>query len=119
MTTTYTWKIDMMHTLNEDGVNGAVTEIHWSKHGLHEGGIKTRVPRMTKFKMSDTKALYESGNFTPLSQLTEAQVVSWIQNSLSQAEKDFLDFELELSYQHQIKPINVDSLDNDTLPWNV
>ena len=119
MTTTYTWKIDMMHTLNEGAVDGAVTEIHWSKHGLHSNGIKTRIPGMTKFKISDIARLHESGNFTPLSQLSEAQVIGWIQSSLSEKEKNFLDSQLEQSYQQQIKPRSGVSLEYDTFPWKV
>ena len=108
-----------MHTSNEGAVNGAVTEIHWSKHGLHSNGIKTRIPGMTKFKISDITKLQESGNFTPLSQLSEAQVISWIQSSLSEKEKSFLDSQLEQSYQHQIKPRSGESLEYDTFPWKV
>jgi len=119
MTTTYTWKIDMMHTLNQGDVQGAVTEIHWSKHGLHSDGIKTRIPGMTKFKISDIIALQTTGNFTPLSQLTEAQVIDWVQASLSQQEKDFLNLQLEQSYQQQIKPPAGVSLEYDTMPWAV
>ena len=117
--TTYTWKIDMMHTMNADGVDGAVTEVHWSKHGLHQNGIKTRIPNMTKFKVSDIQVLKESGGFTPFERLTEAQVLSWIQDKLSQQEKDFLDLSLEQSYQFQSNPITGKSVDNDTLPWNI
>jgi hypothetical protein len=72
---------------------------------------------MTKFKISDIAILHESGNFTPLSQLSEAQVIGWIQSSLSQEEKSFLDSQLEQSYQHQIKPSSVSSLEYDTFPW--
>ena len=117
MTTTYTWKIDMMHTLNQDGVEGAVTEIHWSKHGLYSDGIKTRVPGMTKFKISDVTVLHNAGNFTPLSQLTEAQVIDWVQASLSQQEKNLLDLQAEQSYEHQTKPHSGVSLEYDTMPW--
>jgi hypothetical protein len=117
--TTYTWKIDMMHTLNQGDVQGAVTEVHWSKHGLHPDGIKTRVPGMTKFKISDIIALQTAGNFTPLSQLTEAQVIGWVQASLSKEEKDFFDSQLEQSYQQQIKPNPTGSLEYDTMPWAV
>jgi len=117
MTTTYTWKIDMLHTLNENGVDGAVTEIHWSKHGLHSDGIKTRAPGMTKFQISDITKLHDAGNFTPLSQLSEAQVIDWIQTSLSEKEKNFLDSQLEQSYQQQIKAINTNSLEYKTFPW--
>ena len=116
--TTYTWKIDMMHTINAEGVDGAVTEIHWSKHGLHQNGIKTRIPNMTKFKVSDIQVLKESGGFTPFAQLTEAQVLSWIQDDMSQQEKDFIDLTLEQSYQFQSRPIASSSVDNNTLPWN-
>jgi hypothetical protein len=109
----------MMHTLNQDGVEGAVTEIHWSKHGLHSNGIKTRIPGMTKFKISDIIMLHEDGNFTPLSQVSESQVIDWIQTSLSQKEKNFLDSQLEQSYQQQIKPLEADSFQYVTFPWVV
>lgn len=119
MTTTYTWKIDMLHTLNQDSVTGAVTEIHWSKHGLHPGGIATRHPGMTRFDITAIKALKTAGGFTPLTQLTEVQVLTWIQNAMTQQEKDLIDLQLEKSYQHQITPVGSGSLSYNELPWGV
>jgi hypothetical protein len=83
MAITYTWKIDMMHTQSKLGVQNAVTEIHWSKTGTDETGATGRYPGCTKFNLEEIAALSASGNFTPLNSLTETQVLTWIQATIT------------------------------------
>lgn len=117
MTITYTWKIDMLHTKDVDNVIGAITDIHWSKHALTDTGISARHPGVSKFNIEMTKTLAENGNFTLLNELTENQVLVWIQNSLTDKDKEFIDLQLARSIEEQVNRVIVDSITYDKLPW--
>jgi hypothetical protein len=117
MATTYTWKIDMMHTQTTSAVENAITEIHWSKHGVDEDGVTGRYPDCTKFKLDDITELNASGGFTPLTNLTEAQVLTWIQNSITEDDMQFIDMQIKLSIDHQKTPKISNSIDSENLPW--
>lgn len=113
MAITYTWNIDMMHTASKAGLTNAVNEIHWSKTGTNENGIAGRYPGVTRFNVS---AIADSG-FTPLNQLTEAQVLEWIKSDLSEEQKTFIDVQILSSIQHQLTPSSRGCVTSDKMPW--
>lgn len=107
----------MLHTKDVDGVIGAVTDIHWSKHALTDTGISARHPGVSKFNIETTKTLAKDGKFTPLNQLTESEVLSWIENSLTDKEKEFINLQLNRSIEEQLNKVKADSIPYDKLPW--
>ena len=113
MATTYTWKIDMMHTASKAGLTNAVTVIHWSKTGTNENGIAGRYPGVTRFNVSTI----DSGGFTPLNQLTEAQVIEWVKSDLSEEQKTFIDVQILSSINHQLTPPDTGCVTLDKMPW--
>jgi hypothetical protein len=117
MAITYTWKIDMMHTQSLPILQNAITEIHWSKTGTDETGAAGRYPGCTKFNLDDTITLNSSGGFTPLANLNEAQVLTWIQNSITEDDMHFIDRQIQLSIDHQKTPKISNSIDSKDLPW--
>lgn len=117
MAITYTWKIDMMHTQSKLGVQNAVTEVHWSKTGTDETGATGRYPGCTKFNLEETAALSISGNFTPLENLTEAQVLTWIQATISDEDGAFINTQIQASIDHQKAPKTAASIDSKDFPW--
>jgi len=112
MAITYTWKIDMMHTQSKLGVQNAVTEVHWSKTGTDETGTTGRYPGCTKFSLEETAALSASGNFTPLNSLTEQQVLTWIQATISDEDMAFINTQIQVSIDHQKAPKTASSIDS-------
>ena len=115
MAITYTWKIDMMHTQSRAGLTDAVTEIHWSKTGTDSDNISGRYPGCSKFKIEN---IADSG-FTPLSSLTQAQVLQWIQSSLTVEDMNFIDAQIDASINHQKQPTQTKSLTVDSMPWEI
>ncbi len=113
MAITYTWNIDMMHTASAAGLTNAVNEIHWSKTGTNENGVAGRYPGVTRFNVS---AIADSG-FTPLNQLTKAQVLEWIKSDLSEEQKTFIDVQILSSIQHQLTPSSTGCVTSDKMPW--
>jgi hypothetical protein len=117
MAITYTWKIDMMHTQSKLGVQNAVTEIHWSKTGTDETGATGRYPGCTKFNLEEIAALNISGNFTPLENLTEAQVITWVQSTITSDDMSFIDSQIQSSIDQQKSPKIATSIDSNSFPW--
>ena len=117
MAITYTWKIDMMHTQSKLGVQNAVTEIHWSKTGTDETGATGRYPGCTKFNLEEIAALSASGNFTPLNSLTETQVLTLIQATISDEDMAFIDTQIQASVDQGKAPKTAASIDSKDFPW--
>jgi hypothetical protein len=117
MAITYTWKIDMMHTQSKMGVENAVTEIHWSKTGTDATGSTGRYPGCTKFNLEEIAALSASGNFTPLNSLTEAQVLNWIQATITDEDMAFIDIQIQASIDQGKVPKTSTSIDSNSFPW--
>jgi hypothetical protein len=117
MAITYSWKIDMMHTQSKFGVQSGITEIHWSKHGVDENGVIGRYPGCTKFTIEEIAAKRNQGNFTEFSNLTEAQVIGWIQSGIIESDMTFIDSQIQSSIDHQKTPKISNSIDSENLPW--
>jgi hypothetical protein len=117
MAITYTWKIDMMHTQSKLGMQNAVTEIHWSKTGTDETGATGRYPGCTKFRLIDIGAKRAAGQFVPLEDITEEQVIEWIQSEITEDDMIFIDTQIQASIDHQKAPKTAASIDSKDFPW--
>lgn len=73
MTITYTWKVTGVKTRTEESQSGFVFQTYWTKTGVDENGNEGTFTGATPLKPG------ESTDFTPFEQLTEAQVLAWIQ----------------------------------------
>ena len=77
MTMTYTWKITGLKTKDvSDSKAGAVVQTYWEKTGTDENGNTGMFAGATPFTVDPTD---DSGPFIPFDQLTEADVLAWIQ----------------------------------------
>ena len=76
MAITYTWQVTGLKVRDESGVKNAVVQTYWKKIGTDEDGITGEFSGATPFTVDPTDA---SGPFIPFEQLTEEDVISWIQ----------------------------------------
>jgi len=95
---TFTWKIDNLERLV---LNGFVSLVNYSVDGV-DGQYKSTYKGVIGYNQ-------EEQNFTPYAQLTEEQVIGWVQNSLG---KDAIEANLQ---------IEIDALKTPTqatgMPW--
>lgn len=80
MSMTYTWKVTAMKVMdqtNEQGqvLKNAVVQTYWEKTGTDADGNTGTFAGATPFTAADVP----EGEFTPFDQLTENQVLGWIQ----------------------------------------
>lgn len=119
MAITYTWKIDLIHTGKRGEVNDMVTEVHWSKTGVDENGVKGRFPYFTKYTAKHAQAAIDAGTFTSLNELTEEKVLEWVRSTLSQEDEDFINQRISAEISDQIdRSSKSNSMGEGTFPWS-
>ncbi len=99
MATTYTWSVVQMDRLTSDGF---VVTVHYTVNAV-DGEFTAST--------YGTVGFAEEGAFTPYSQLTEAVVVGWVQESLG---KDTVEASLAANIEAQKNPVQ-----ESGVPWAV
>lgn len=99
MTTTFNWKISQMDRLTADGF---VVTVHYRVDAT-EGDLSAGTYGTVGFEQQPEET------YTPFNELTEAQVVGWVQDKLGQAT-------VEESLQSQIDALKA-PVQESGLPW--
>ena len=93
MANTYTWSINQLEVkLHEDNLENVVYNVHYRYLAQDESDEKIAVSMMGIFNIQ-----YKEGEpFTPFEDLTESQVLEWLENGLNVSEmQDSLNKEIE------------------------
>jgi hypothetical protein len=107
MATVYTWAVNQMYTVDTPDP-GFVCNVLWTLTGDQDGTVAS-IDGNSTFTVQE-------GPFTPYNQLTEAQVLGWVQDALGpQGIANF-----EANVQGQINSILNPpvSPENQPLPWS-
>lgn len=110
MAITYTWKITGLKTKNiaEDKQN-AVVQTYWQKIGTDENGNEGTFSGATPFTVDPSD---ESGPFIPFEQLTEEDVIAWIQTVVVGQYEEHVNGQIQKQINEKINPV----IEAD-LPW--
>ena len=76
---TYEWKLVGLKKQNSENIDDAVVGTQWKLTATDEDGNQGTFTGATPFSISTIN----TSSFTPYSELTEAQVLSWIKNHVS------------------------------------
>ncbi len=106
MATTYTWTVDQMYTLDTPEP-GFVVNVLWTLTGV-DGQYTASIGGNSQFTVQE-------GTFTPYSQLTQAQVIGWVQDSLGP--DGVANFEANVQGQINSMITPPVSPQNTPLPW--
>jgi hypothetical protein len=106
MATTYTWTIDQMYTLDTPEP-GFVVNVLWTLTGV-DGQYTASIGGNSQFAVQE-------GAFTPYSQLTQTQVIGWVQDSLGP--DGIANFEANVQGQINSMITPPVSPQNTPLPW--
>lgn len=98
MAITYTWNVVQMDAYPEkDGLTDVVFTVHWTlsgTDGTYTGGAYGSVG----------VTLDEGGSYTPYNELTQAQVIGWVQESLGAEQVASLEAGVASQIEQQINP---------------
>lgn len=107
MTTTYTWAVVQMDAYPEaDGETDVVFNVHWTltgSDGTYIGSVYG----------SQGVTVDPDAPFVPYADLTEAQVIGWVQDALGAEQVTTLEENVAQQINNQIAPAVV----TPTLPW--
>ena len=110
MAITYTWKVTSLKVKNVSDVKqNAVVQTYWQKIGTDESGNEGTFSGATPFTVDPTD---DSGPFIPFDQLTEADVISWIQSIVVGGYEEHVNAQIQKQIDEKISPIT-----EPTLPW--
>jgi len=111
MAINYTWSVISLEKQNHENVQDAVCNVHWVRTGTDDtDNVAYGMMGATRFNMSDV----DPNNFTPFANLTEQQVVTWIEA----LEHGNLDYYNSVTLDGINKRRNVTRVDRENLPWN-
>ena len=109
MTITYTWKITGLKTQDLVNKPSAIVQTYWQKIGTDENGNQGTFSGATPFTMDPTD---EDGPFIAFDQLTEQDVINWIQTIVVGSYEEHVNGKIQEQIDQKITPI-VEA----TLPW--
>lgn len=105
MAVTYSYKINhLLSAPSLDGLSDVVTRAHFEYKGIDENGASGSFMGVCPFPAPN------SSNFTPLSSLTEEQVIGWIQEVHP---VDHMKEKIQIQIDQQNSPTRVEI----PLPW--
>lgn len=75
----YTWKIKSLIKQNTNDLDNVIVGTRWAVSGTNEDGITGEFQGATPLELNSV----DTDNFTPFENLTETQVLGWIQSKVS------------------------------------
>ena len=112
MTLTYAWAITSLKKTTDGSISNVVVQTNWTCTGTDADGDSGTFNGATPFPLSDV----DPDNFIPYEELTEADVLSWIQAVVVGSYKEHIDAQI-LKQIALIKDPVVEVPSNE-LPWS-
>jgi hypothetical protein len=110
--TTITWQIDSLSCYPEvDNYTDVVFSAAWRVNGVDD---TSGTPLYATVYGSQSIAPYTKGaTFTPYSDLTQAQVIGWVQDAMGEEQVAAINANIEQQIENQVNPPVV----TPALPW--
>lgn len=113
MTLTYTWKLTGLKKTDNPSIelNDIIVQTYWECTGTDENGNSGTFTGATPFDPSKV----DPEDFTSYENLTEAQVLGWIQDLVN----NDLNYKahIEERIMKQIESLNIKTVDSKDFPW--
>lgn len=114
MSLEYVWKLKSLKKATSTDVTDAIIGTQWKLTGTDNDGISGDFDGATPFKLSEINTEV----FTPFSELTEEQVLGWIQDHVSGSNGYWSHINEQINKQIESKKIEVSDVYEADLPWS-
>lgn len=104
----YSYQVLSLQTTDTDSLKDVVLKVIWDRV-LKDGEYEARYPSQSNFKIEDV----DPANFVDFASLTQQQVISWIEASVSESVDQGMKSILTNNIAEKKK-----NLKNSPLPWN-
>jgi hypothetical protein len=112
MATTYTWALKSIKKADALDLEGVIVQTTWTCTGTDEDGNEGVFNGATPFNPEEVDQV----NFTAYEDLTEAQVLGWIQSVVVGAYKEHVDG--QIAKQIAAKKTPVEEVNEGAFPWS-
>ena len=116
MAFTYEWKIKSLKKQNDPSteLNDIIVQTYWECIGTDEDGYSGTFHGATPFEPDQV----DPDNFTAYENLTETQVLSWIQDVVNNniGYKNHIDEQIQKQIDATVRPVT--EVSGDGLPWS-
>jgi len=109
MSIAYTWKVTGLKTRDIENKPSAVVQTYWTKTGTDDDGNTGTFHGATPFTVDPND---ESGPFIPFDQLTEQNVLDWIQTIVVGHYEEHVNAQIQKQIDEKKNPII-----EATMPW--
>lgn len=113
MSMTYAWALTSLKKADTEGLAGVIIQTHWTCTGTDEGGDEGIFSGATPFNPAEV----DPDNFTAYEDLTEAQVLGWIEAVVTGTYWDHV--EGQIAKQIQAKKTPIEEVADGQFPWSV
>lgn len=116
MALTYSWKVTSLRKgdVVEKNLSDVIVNVRWTLTGTDEDGNTGKFDGATPL---DLNAI-DPNNFTPLNDLTEEQVLEWVQ-AIVTVQDSYMNHINEIIYKEiSKKKIGLKELNKDDFPWS-
>jgi hypothetical protein len=112
---TYTWKINTLSKQNNPaaGLNDVIIQAFWECKGTNEDNIFGTFYGATPFNLDEV----DPENFIPYEELTEEQVLGWVQTAVDNDVnyKNHMDEQIQKQINYIVHPVT--TVIAEELPW--
>lgn len=112
MSLTYEWSLTSIKKADASGLSGIIVQTHWTCKGTDADGDDGTFSGATPFD----PAQVDPDNFTAYEDLTEAQVLGWIQEVVTGSYKEHVD--AQIMKQIMAKKAPVTEVTAGQFPWS-
>ena len=114
MSLTYTWALTALKKQSDAQVTDAVVQTYWTKTGTDADGDSGTFSGATPFDLTTI----DPDNFTPYDQLTEAQVLGWIQDTVAANSSYSEHIDEQIAGQIALIKQPETEVDEGSFPWD-
>lgn len=112
MALTYTWALKSLKKADFGNLSGVVVQTYWTCTGTDEDGVSGTFNGATPFN----PLAVDAENFTAYENLTEAQVLGWIEGVVVGDYKDHVD--AQIMRQIAEKKVGAQEVSEGSFPWS-
>ena len=114
MSLTYTWALTALKKQSDAQVTDAVVQTYWTKTGTDADGDSGTFSGATPFDLTTI----DPDNFTPYDQLTEAQVLGWVQDVVAADSSYSEHIDEQIAGQIALIKQPETEVDEGSFPWD-
>jgi hypothetical protein len=112
MSFTYAWALTSLKKANVNDLSGVIIQTHWTCTGTDEDGNEGVFSGATPFNPAEV----DPDNYTAYEDLTEAQVLGWIEGVVTTTYWDHV--EGQIAKQVDAKKAQVEDVADGQFPWS-